>query len=184
MKTFLSSIIIFLAVILQITFLSKTTIFGVIPNLVLLLIICQSAIKGHKEGFLWAFLGGFLLDLFSKVYFGIWTLSFLFIAYIISFIVKKFLGKVGLLSIIIISVFSTIFFDLIFLSVIKVNMLSFGVIINFIRFIIPEYFIHIIYKEIIFNAVLIIVIYLFLVKFNDWLSYYESSVKLPERIGR
>ncbi len=179
MKTFLSGIIIFFAVILQVTILPKITIWEVMPNLILLLIVCQSAIKGYKEGMVWAFSCGLLLDFFSNVYFGIFSLIFLFIAFIVSFVTKKFLGKIGLLSIIIISVISTIMFDFIFLSVIKINVLSSEVILDFIRSTFPEYFIQIIFKEIIFNAFLAIIVYLLLFKFNDWLKYYEGRVRLP-----
>jgi rod shape-determining protein MreD len=182
MKTFLSALIIFLAVILQITILPKLTIWGVIPNLVLLLVICQSGIKGYKEGLVWAFYGGLLLDFFSPVNFGIWTASFLFISFIVSFVTKRILGKIDLFSIAVISIISILIFDVTFLSVLKINILSFELIFNFIRFTLPIYFAHIIFKEIIYNTILVIIIYLLLVRFNQWLKWYESKVKLPERI--
>jgi rod shape-determining protein MreD len=57
-------------VILQTTAMPHLTILGVKPDLVLLVVISWSLLRGSKEGVIWALVGGIGLDLLSGAPFG------------------------------------------------------------------------------------------------------------------
>lgn len=74
-------LLLFFAGILQSTFLSKITFFGVHPNLMLTLVLCWSLLRGGREGLSWGLLGGLILDLFSITPFGTFTIALLVTAF-------------------------------------------------------------------------------------------------------
>lgn len=53
------------AAILQTTLLSQIDVLGAQPNLMLLLVVLWSLVRGVDEGLLWAFLGGLIVDVLS-----------------------------------------------------------------------------------------------------------------------
>ncbi|MGB0388219.1 MAG: rod shape-determining protein MreD [Ardenticatenaceae bacterium] len=66
-----------LAALLQSTFLSEITWFGVHPNLMLTLVVSWTLLRGGREGLSWGFLGGLILDLLSILPFGTFTIALL-----------------------------------------------------------------------------------------------------------
>ncbi len=74
-------LLLFFAGILQSTFLSKITFFGVHPNLMLTLVLCWCLLRGGREGLSWGLLGGLILDLFSITPFGTFTIALLVTAF-------------------------------------------------------------------------------------------------------
>ncbi len=68
---FLKLLILFFAVILQLTLIPHFSINKVEPNLVLLLVIFFGFFEGELNGSLWGFLSGFFLDLFTLSFFGV-----------------------------------------------------------------------------------------------------------------
>lgn len=50
---------------IQATWLSRVTLWGARPELLLLVVLMWSVVRGADEGVLWAFLGGLMMDLFS-----------------------------------------------------------------------------------------------------------------------
>ncbi|MBN1247404.1 MAG: rod shape-determining protein MreD [Anaerolineae bacterium] len=67
--------ILLLAAVLQSAWLEDLHIIGGRPDLVLLLAVTWSIIRGAEEGALWGFVGGVFCDLLSGGGFGLWTLS-------------------------------------------------------------------------------------------------------------
>ena len=65
----------FSAAILQTTVMPRFALWGVRPDLMLLVVVSWSLLRGTKEGLLWALGGGLLLDLLSGGPFGAATLS-------------------------------------------------------------------------------------------------------------
>jgi rod shape-determining protein MreD len=57
-------------VVFQATAMPHVTILGVKPDLVLLMVISWSLLRGAKEGLMWAMVGGIGLDLLSGASFG------------------------------------------------------------------------------------------------------------------
>lgn len=60
---------------MQSTLLSRVSINGVKPDLLLVLVSTWSLLRGSKEGSQWALAGGIALDLLSGAPFGVCTLS-------------------------------------------------------------------------------------------------------------
>ncbi len=65
MKFILSLIIIFLLVILQSSLYPHLKIYNAFPNIILIMVLILSVLKGYKESLMWIIFGGFLLDVFS-----------------------------------------------------------------------------------------------------------------------
>jgi len=62
-----------LAVILQVSFLPAVRVFGVVPNIALVLMVLISMIVVTSEALIVAALSGLVLDLASGSNFGLWT---------------------------------------------------------------------------------------------------------------
>lgn len=75
--------------IFQITFFNKLIIFGSIPNLILILSVALLLRNRFNDALLVAVVGGLLLDLVSPIYFGIYTLLFLAILFVLHFSILK-----------------------------------------------------------------------------------------------
>lgn len=67
------------------------------PNFVLVLVLAWSFVKDGQEVFLWAFWGGFILDMLSDIPFGIFTLSLIITAGLANFWQNKYSGHTLLL---------------------------------------------------------------------------------------
>lgn len=67
--------ILLIAAVLQSAWLEEVQILGGRPDLVLLLVVTWSVIRGAREGVVWGFVGGICSDLLSGGSFGLWTLS-------------------------------------------------------------------------------------------------------------
>jgi len=63
--------------IVQSTAMPHVAIMGVKPNLMLLVVISWSLLRGIKEGSIWGLVGGLILDTFSSAPFGVSTLAML-----------------------------------------------------------------------------------------------------------
>ncbi|HBY98994.1 MAG: rod shape-determining protein MreD [Ardenticatenaceae bacterium] len=75
MNLYLPAAVLTAAALIQITLLPHTAVAGVHPDLVLLLAVAWSLLRGSTEGVVWGFFGGVLLDLFSAAPFGVFTLA-------------------------------------------------------------------------------------------------------------
>ncbi len=67
--------ILLLAAVLQSVWVDGIRVIGGRPDLVLLLVVTWSIIRGANEGALWGFIGGMFCDLLSGSGFGLWTVS-------------------------------------------------------------------------------------------------------------
>jgi rod shape-determining protein MreD len=83
-------IIIFLAIISQVSFFSSLTGGRIIPDIVLVLIILWSGRKKFEDIWLWVLLSGLVLDIavFGKI--GINAISFLLISFVTSLLQERF----------------------------------------------------------------------------------------------
>jgi len=71
-----------LAALLQTTALPSMTILGVKPEMMLLIVLAWSLLRGVEEGLLWAFVGGLMLDFFSGGPLGASTLALLAVSFL------------------------------------------------------------------------------------------------------
>jgi rod shape-determining protein MreD len=73
------------ACLLQTTAATRIKIYGVKPDLVLLLVVCGTLVYGSRVGLVWAFLGGLGLDIFSGGPMGSSSLALMAAALAVSF---------------------------------------------------------------------------------------------------
>jgi rod shape-determining protein MreD len=78
--------------------------FGVYPDILLAAILIFAVMRGGKWVFLFAFFSGVALDIFSSREFGIYTLSFVLLVWLVQFIGKNvfkatdFSGQISILA--------------------------------------------------------------------------------------
>jgi len=96
-------------VLFQQSFLPHFTIYGMIPNLVLILVFALN-ILGHKSALVLSFLAGLILDIYSGMPLGVSALLFLIIAILIRKSLK-FFQKLNIFYLIAISSFCLILYN-------------------------------------------------------------------------
>ncbi len=77
------------SLILQSTFLNSFQVFGVKPDLVLLLVVYNAFMKGHREGAFVGFCAGLMQDIFTGGYIGLNALSYMTVGYLIGMTESK-----------------------------------------------------------------------------------------------
>jgi rod shape-determining protein MreD len=75
--------IIFISLIIQTTFIDSFQIWGIRPDLVLLLVVYNAFLRGHREGAFVGFCGGMLQDVFTGSYFGLNALCYMTAGYLV-----------------------------------------------------------------------------------------------------
>jgi len=77
---YLVGLLLVIIALAQTTLSPRLTLLGVQSNLMLLAVLSWSLLRGRREGMVWAFGGGMLLDMLSGASFGISTLSLLLVS--------------------------------------------------------------------------------------------------------
>ncbi|MFH1820494.1 MAG: rod shape-determining protein MreD [Candidatus Nealsonbacteria bacterium] len=91
-KIIIFTLFVYSAVLLQLSFLPHFKIFNFGPNLVLLVVLLVNLFEDSKSraGLWTAFLGGFLLDIFSPGLIGFYTLILFASAFLIKLILRRY----------------------------------------------------------------------------------------------
>lgn len=84
MNLYLTLVILLSLALLQSTVMPRITLWGVHPDLMLMVVTSWSLLRGGQEGMLWALLGGIALDMFSGARFGVCTLPLLVVSFLSS----------------------------------------------------------------------------------------------------
>lgn len=82
MNLYATIVFLFAVSLLQATLAPHLAIGRIKPDLMLVVVILWSVLRGAGEGLLWAFVGGMLLDLLSGVPFGISIVSMMLASYL------------------------------------------------------------------------------------------------------
>lgn len=104
MNKIIGFLIIFAFLVLQIAFVPHMSFFGVYPDILLAAILVFAVMRGGRWVFLFAFFSGVALDIFSSRAFGIYTLSFVLLVWLVQFIGKNvfkatdFSGQISILA--------------------------------------------------------------------------------------
>lgn len=120
MVTFLFVFLILLLAVIQASFLPHFELLGSVPNLMLVFVISWCILKNYKKGLLSAVLGGFFLDLFSSIFFGLNMISLLVVMIVVYLITTNFVDvnnvytRIGVISLA--TVFYYLFILLIFFT--------------------------------------------------------------------
>ena len=105
-------IIIFFIAIFQVASVFYLPILGVAPNLILISILFLAIFKKKKEALIAAFAAGLILDLFSVFPLGTTSLNLIFIAELINYISRNFLGKPNIIIMAIIGASGALIFEI------------------------------------------------------------------------
>ena len=89
MKILLKSAIIVVALLIQLTLINSITILGVKPDLIMVVVVVFSLLKGEKEGTISGFASGLLQDIFSTGLLGINALAKTVIGFICGILKEK-----------------------------------------------------------------------------------------------
>lgn len=135
MKSVLSLIVIFILVILQSSFYPYLKIYNAFPNLILILVLILSILKGFKESLVWIIFGGLLLDIYSfNNPIGASILSLFIIGYLAYFLSKNIFKKASIFLAILAGIGGSLiygFFVILVLLIAKTNpQISFNQIIS------------------------------------------------------
>ncbi|MEA3346205.1 MAG: rod shape-determining protein MreD [Chloroflexota bacterium] len=84
MSPYLASLLLILIALVQTTLSPHLAILGAYPNLMLLVVLSWTLLRTGREGMLWAFGGGVLLDMLSGAPFGASTLPLLLVSFLSS----------------------------------------------------------------------------------------------------
>lgn len=79
--------------LIQTTILCKLTVFGVMPDAVLVCVLCYTIIFGREKGFIAAFTAGLLMDFFTGVFFGRHIIIYLLSSALTSILSENTFGK-------------------------------------------------------------------------------------------
>jgi rod shape-determining protein MreD len=132
-----ASILLLISVaLIQSTVMPHLTLWGVKPDLMLLVVISWSLLRGSREGIVWGFIGGLCLDLFSGAPLGLSALALLIVSFFSG------LGEATVFRTHIILPLATVFFasfiyDLVFLLALRTLGWSVAWLDSFIRFVLP-----------------------------------------------
>ena len=103
MKKALLVLLLFISLILQVTVFSHLKIFGIKPDLILIIVLAIGFFRGSYQGMSFGFLGGFLEDVFSSAGLGTNALSKVLCGFLVSFVGKKVYENIGTQAVIIVT---------------------------------------------------------------------------------
>lgn len=93
MTAWIFAAITMLAYFLQTTILCKLTVFGVMPDAVLVCVLCYSMIFGREKGFVVALVTGLLMDFLTGAFFGRHITVYLLSSVLASVLADNTFGK-------------------------------------------------------------------------------------------
>lgn len=160
-----SILIVFIAFLLQTTSFQSLALANVVPNLLLIVTICYSYLRGRTSGILTGFFCGLLLDMVYGSVVGLYAFVFMTIGFIIGFCQKVyFTDSLILPSILIVAgdfLYGIYYFVTEFLMRGRIH---FGF-----------YFLHVILPEMIYTALVGILVYRFLDTLERFLTLHREE---------
>lgn len=104
--------------LLQATLVSRVSIWGVFPDLPLLLVVSWGLLRGSRQGLLWGFVAGIIVDLFSGAPFGAATVPLMAVGFIAG--LGENLVFRNLLLLLLTILLATVVYDLLFLFMVQI----------------------------------------------------------------
>jgi rod shape-determining protein MreD len=106
--------------LVQATIVPHLTIWGVYPDLPLLVVVSWSLLRGAREGMVWGFVAGVAVDLFSGAPFGAATLGLLAASFV-SGLGHATVYRAHVALPLLVMFVATIIYDLVFLLVVRIT---------------------------------------------------------------
>ncbi|MDI6604568.1 MAG: rod shape-determining protein MreD [Thermoanaerobacteraceae bacterium] len=160
MKILYKYLLIILAIILEATFSKFITIFGVKPDIVLILIICFALLNGSTEGIILSLFGGLLQDILYNNAIGVETLALLIVCYIAGVLSTNVFRDNTFVAFVFVLI-GTLLYNLIIIF----SMILMKYDINFIKG-----FLDIVLIQAIYNSIITIFIFRYIVKLNNYIK--------------
>jgi rod shape-determining protein MreD len=123
--------------ILQSTLVSHFRVWGVFADLPLLLVVSWALLRGPREGFVWGFIAGVAVDLFSGAPFGAATFG-LMAAGFLSGLGQSTVFRSQLLLPLLVMLLATIVYDILFLLVVWISGYSVSWLDSLFRLVLPS----------------------------------------------
>ena len=105
--------------LLQATLVSRVAIWGVFPDLPLLVVVNWGLLRGSRQGLLWGFVAGIIVDLFSGAPFGAATVPLMAVGFMAG------LGETvvfrNVLLLLLAMFLATVVYDLLFLFMVQIS---------------------------------------------------------------
>jgi len=126
MKFILSIVIIFILIILQWSLFPYLAVYGAFPNLILIVVVILSILRGYKKNLIWVMFGGLFLDIFSfNNLLGVSIAGLFLISYLIYFLSQTTLRKTNIFSIILFGIGATLIYKFFLILVFLITKSSF-----------------------------------------------------------
>jgi rod shape-determining protein MreD len=106
--------------ILQTTLLPSLTIWGVFANLPLLIVVSWGLLRGSREGALWGFISGLMVDLLAGAPFGAATLSLTIVGFLVG-LGEATVFRASIALPMIAMFLATIVYELLFLLIVQIS---------------------------------------------------------------
>lgn len=156
MKLILSLVIIFILILLQSVLYPHLEIYSAFPNLIVILVLILSILKGYKNSLVWVVFGGFLLDIYSfNNPIGTSILGLLLVGYLAYFFSQNIFKKTSIFSIILIGIGGTLIYRLLLVLILLIAGVNFQL--SFLQLI----------SQIIYNLVILIPLFYLIKRFKN-----------------
>lgn len=159
------SIIALLSYLLQSSFLEYAKIYGIKPNLIIITTISYALVRGSREGAIYGLFSGLLLDVMGGKYIGLYAIMGMYLGLIIGSLNKNLYNENYLIPIMVTAGSSFVYSMIVYVSL----------------YFIPQpdeilwYTIGYIIPEAIYNTILSIFVYFFILYINKKLDYYSKT---------
>ena len=166
MASIIGPFLLIVAAVIQATLSPYMKVGSVHPDLVLLLVIGWTALRGIEEGALWALIGGVSLDVLSGAPFGVFSFTLLLVAVVTGLFHGRTFGSSIVLPLMLTFPLSLLFNGA---ALIFLNLL--GHPLNF-----TDAFFFILVPSAIFNTVMMLLVFPLLYLLNRWLNPQTLSI--------
>lgn len=168
------AVCIFFIILLQSTVLDYIEIYNVKPNLIIIFVVSVALLRGNVEGAVIGFTSGLMQDMLSGKVLGFYSLLGLYLGLIIGSVNKR-LYRENLFVILFFTFMSTAFYEFTVFILGSVLPSLLGPVRTQVEFIYPLR--NVILPEAIYNSIVSIFIYIFVIKMNDRFDEVDKSAR-------
>lgn len=158
------AILIFVAFVLQSTFIQALSLGGISPDIMMILTVSYGFIRGKKNGLITGFASGLLVDIFFGNVLGFYALIYMYIGYLNGLLHETFFKEDIKLPLVLVALsnlsYNFIIYILLFLLRSRLNPVG--------------YFVRIILPEMIYTVFLMLLIYPLILKLNKKFDQIEK----------
>ena len=169
-KIFIYTLCILFIVLVQSTILEYVKIYNIKPNLLIIFVICVAFLRGSTEGTIIGFFAGLLQDMLFGTMLGFYALLGMYLGLIVGMVNKR-LYRENLLIIVFFTFVSTIIYETCVFIFTSLNIVISGQ----VSLLFP--FGKVILPEAIYNSLISVFVYIFVIKLNFKFEEADRSVR-------